>query len=167
MMLGMAGKGVKTIDQKPRTPRIANRRAHFDFELLEKVEAGMELLGTEVKSLRAGNATLEGAFATIRGGEVWLCGANIAVYPQAVGQLQHDPLRDRKLLLKKRQVAQLEAHVAQRGHTLVPLAIYFKAGWAKCEIAAARGRRAFDKRQAIQKREHQREIQRQQSRRRE
>lgn len=150
--------------EKHPWPRIRNRRATFDYELLEKVEAGMELLGTEVKSLRAGNATLENSFATIRGGEVFLCGANIAVYPQAVGKLQHDPMRDRKLLLHRRQIAQLVSHVDQKGHALIPLTLFFKDGWVKCEIAAAVGRKSYDKRQAIQKREQQRDIDRQKRR---
>ena len=148
-------------DKKSRRPRIKNRRARFDYEIIEKVECGLELLGTEVKSLRAGNASLEGAFARIRGDEVFLCGANIAEYRQAVGALQHDPVRDRKLLLHRRQIHKLQTHVLQKGHTLVPLALYFKAGWAKCELAAAAGKRAYDKRRSIQNRQHQRDIDRQ------
>ncbi len=140
--------------------RIQNRRARFDYEILEKVECGLALAGTEVKSLRAGNASLEGAFGRIRDQEVYLCGANIGVYPQAVGSLQHDPLRERKLLLHRRQIRQLQAHVEQKGHTLIPLALYFKNGWAKCELAAAVGKRAYDKRQAIRKRQQERDIRR-------
>lgn len=141
-------------------PRVRNRRATFDYHILEKVESGMALVGTEVKSLRAGNASLAGAYGRITNGEVFLCGANIAVWPQAVGVLQHDPLRRRKLLLHRRQVRQLEKHVAQKGHTLVPLALYFKNGWAKCELGAAVGRRAYDKRQVIRKRQQQRDLRR-------
>jgi len=143
-----------------RTPRVQNRRARFDFHIIEKVECGLQLAGTEVKSLRAGNATLAGAYARVSGGEVFLCGANIAIWPQATGVLQHDPLRDRKLLLHRRQIARLETHAAQKGHTLVPLALYFKGGWAKCELGIAVGKRTHDKRQAMQKREHQREMDR-------
>jgi SsrA-binding protein len=143
-----------------RTPRIRNRRATFDYHVLEKIECGIELLGTEVKSLRAGNGSLAGAYATIQGGQVFLCGANIATWPQAVGVLQHDPLRRRKLLLHRRQIRQLAKHADQKGHTLVPLAVYFKNGWGKCELAAAVGKRAYDKRQAIQKRQQQRDVQR-------
>jgi SsrA-binding protein len=143
-----------------RWPKIQNRRARFDYHILEKVECGMQLTGTEVKSLRAGNASLEGAFARIRDGELFLCGANIAVYPQAAGVLQHDPLRDRKLLLRRRQIYQLETHVMQKGRTLIPLALYFTSGWAKCELASAVGKRAYDKRQAIRKREHERDMRR-------
>ena len=143
-----------------RSPRITNRRARFDYHILEKVECGIELMGTEVKSLRAGHASLEGAFARIRNGEVYLCGVNIAIYPQAQGALQHDPLRERKLLLHRRQIRRLEGHVQQKGHTLVPLALYFRNGWAKCELGVAVGKRAYDKRQAIQRRDQQREIER-------
>jgi SsrA-binding protein len=137
---------------------VGNRRALFDYHILEKVECGLALVGTEVKSLRGGNASLEGAFGTLRGGEVFLCGCNIAIYPQAKGVLQHDPLRDRKLLLHFSQVRQLAVHVNQKGHTLIPLALYFKNGWAKCELAAAVGKKAYDKRHAIQQRQQQRDI---------
>ena len=142
------------------SPTIRNRRARFDYQVLEKVECGITLRGTEVKSLRAGNASLEGAYARIRDGEVFLCGANIAIWPQAVGDLQHDPLRERKLLLHSGQIRQLAKHTAQKGHTLVPLALYFRKGWAKCELAAAAGKRTYDKRQTIQKRQQQRDVDR-------
>ena len=144
----------------PRSPRVGNRRATFEYHIIEKVECGMELLGTEVKSLRAGNASLDGAFARIRNGQVYLCGCNIAIYPQAKGALQHDPLRERRLLLHGRQIGQFQKHTDQKGHTLIPLALYFKDGWAKCELAAAVGKRAYDKRQAIQQRQQQRDISR-------
>jgi SsrA-binding protein len=142
----------------PGTPRIKNRRARFDYEILEKVECGIELRGTEVKSLRAGNASLEGAFARISGDQVYLCGANIGVYAQARGDLQHDPLRDRKLLLHRRQIRKLQIHLRQKGHTLVPLAIYFRGGWAKCELGAAVGKKRHDKRETIAKRQQERDI---------
>ena len=161
MMGRMARKGAdKKGEGLDRAPRVQNRRARFDFHILEKVECGLELTGTEVKSLRAGNATLAGAYGRVSAGEVFLCGASIAIWPQATGVLQHDPLRDRKLLLHRRQIAKLETHAAQKGHTLVPLALYFKGGWAKCELGIAVGKRTHDKREALQKREHQREIDR-------
>lgn len=149
---GGKGKG------KGSRPRISNRRARFDFQILEKVECGMELLGTEVKSLRAGNATLEGAYARITNGEVFLCSANIAIYPQAAGGMQHDPLRDRKLLLRRRQIAKLEVHISQKGRTLVPLSMYFSRGWAKCELGAAVGKQQHDKRRAIRDRQQARDV---------
>jgi len=152
-------------DATPGTPRVSNRRAFHDYHILEKVECGIALRGTEVKSLRAGKASLEGAFGRIRDGEAFLCGANIAVYPQATGALQHEPLRERKLLLHRRQLRKLESLVAQKGHTLVPLSLYFSRGRAKCELAAAVGKRAYDKRHAIQKRQQQRDIEREMRRR--
>ena len=151
--------------QAARERRISNRRARFEYHILETLEAGLNLLGTEVKSIRAGNASLDGAFAHLRGGELWLCGCNIAIYPQAVGSLQHEPLRDRKLLARRSQLHKLQTHVAQKGHTLVPLAIYFKRGWAKCEIGAAVGKKAHDKRRAMQDRQQQRDIAREMHRR--
>ena len=157
------GMSKKDPDKKSNQPRVKNRRTRFDYEIIEKVECGLELLGTEVKSLRAGNASLEGAFAKICGDEVFLCGVNIAEYCQAVGALQHDPLRDRKLLLHRRQIHKLQTHVTQKGHTLVPLALYFKAGWAKCELAAAVGKRDYDKRRSIQNRQQKRDIDREMS----
>jgi len=139
---------------------IANRKARYKFHILERVECGLSLTGTEVKSLRAGQVSLDEGYARIRGGEVFLVGVNIATYRSAAGTLQHDPLRDRKLLLRRRQIAQLETHVKQKGKTLVPLAIYFKKGWAKCELGVAVGKRQYDKREAIKKREQQREMRR-------
>jgi len=130
------------------------------------VECGIELLGTEVKSLRAGNAKIDEAHARVSSGEVFLVGTNIAQYPHAAGKLQHEPARDRKLLLRRRQIGQLESHVRQKGKTLVPLSIYFKRGWAKCELALAVGKKQYDKRQAIRDRDQQRDIAREMSRRR-
>ena len=151
---GGKGKG----KGKGSRPRISNRRARFEFQILEKVECGIELQGTEVKSLRAGNASLEGAYARITNGEVFLCSANIALYPQAAEGMQHDPLRDRKLLLRRRQIAKLEVHVSQKGRTLVPLSMYFSRGWAKCELGAAVGKRQYDKRRAIRDRQQARDV---------
>ncbi len=156
----------KDKDNKPKGVRIGNRKAFHDYHILEKVEAGLKLTGTEVKSLRAGQAKIDEAYARIRDGEVYLVGANIAQYPQAAEGMQHDPARDRKLLLHKRQIHQLEAHVRQKGKTLIPLAMYFHRGWAKCEIGVAEGKREYDKRRDIRKRDQQREMQRHLGRRR-
>ena len=148
----------KTPD-KPSSPRIGNSRARHDYHLIEKLECGLALTGTEVKSLRAGQAKIDEAYARLRGDELWLIGATIATYPQA-GPNQHEPTRDRKLLVHRRQIRALEAHVKQKGKTLVPLAIYFKDGWAKCEIAVAEGKKSYDKRQDLRKKDQQREISR-------
>ncbi|MCE5325986.1 MAG: SsrA-binding protein SmpB [Planctomycetaceae bacterium] len=150
----------KPQDQKPREVRIANRKARHDFFIIESVECGIELTGTEIKSLRAGQAKIDEAFARIRGGQVFLIGSSFAHYAHAAGTLQHEVDRERRLLLHRRQIEQLESHVRQKGKTLVPLAIYFARGWAKVELGVAEGKRQYDKRESIRKREQNREMQR-------
>jgi len=156
----------KTKDKQPRGVRITNRRGRRDFEVLEVLECGLELTGTEVKSLRNGNMKIDEAHARVDKGELYLVGATIAEYPQAAGEMQHKTTRDRKLLVHRRQLAKLEFHVRQKGKTLIPLAVYFVRGWAKCEIGVAVGRRSYDKREAIKKRQQQRDMAREMSRRR-
>ena len=148
----------KTPQNGPAKVRISNRKARHKFHILEKIECGLSLSGTEVKSLRAGQATVDEGYGRIHDGELLLVGVNIAAYPNAAGELQHSPLRDRKLLVRRRQIAQLETHVKQKGRTLVPLAIYFKGGWAKCELGVVMGKRQYDKRDAIRKRQQQRDV---------
>src|SRR5689334_8901696 len=138
---------------------VDNRRARHDYHLLEKVEAGIVLTGTEVKSLRDGRASLQQAYADIRGGEAWLVGAHISVY-DAGNLANHDPDRDRKLLLHRRELESLGGQVAQRGLTLVPTRLYFRDGRAKVELALARGKEFRDKRRDIAKREAQRDMER-------
>ena len=136
-----------------------NRRARHDYQLLERVEAGIALTGTEVKSLREGRANIQRAFADVRGGEVYLVGAHIAEYAQ--GNLaNHDPDRDRKLLLHRGEIASLVGKVQERGLTLIPTRLYFKDGRAKVELALARGKEARDKRRDIAERDAQRQIER-------
>lgn len=137
----------------------ANRRARYDYEILDTFEAGIALVGPEVKSLRAGKANLNEAYAFVRRGEVFLAGMHISPYPQASRE-NPDPLRERKLLLHRAEIARLEGKVAEKGLTLVPLALYFKDGRAKVELALARGKRRYDKREAIRRREADREAQR-------
>ena len=144
--------------KKSSSPRITNRKARHDFHILEVVECGIELTGTEVKSLRSGQAKIDDAYGRVRNDEVFLIGSNIAMYPQAAPSMQHDPARDRKLLLRRSQIRQIDAHVRQKGKTLVPLAVYFKRGWAKCELGLAVGKRQYDKRESIMRREQQRDI---------
>jgi SsrA-binding protein len=144
---------------KARGVRIENRKARHNYHMLEKIECGLALVGTEVKSLRAGQAKIDESYARLRGAELFLIGSNIATYP-AGGALQHEPTRDRKLLIHKRQVLLLATHVKQKGKTLVPLAVYFRNGWAKCEIGVVIGKRQYDKRESIRKREQERETQR-------
>jgi SsrA-binding protein len=136
-----------------------NRRARYEYEILDTFEAGLALLGPEVKSLREGRVNLAEAYATIRRGEVFLIGAHISPYKQAA-RANPNPLRERKLLLHRAEIARLESRVAERGFTLVPLSLYFKNGRAKVELAVARGRRRHDKREAIRRRENDREMQR-------
>ena len=138
---------------------VDNRRARHDYHLLERMEAGLVLTGTEVKSLRDGRASLQQAYADVRDGEVWLVGAHISVYEQG-NIANHDPDRDRKLLLHKKEVASLQGKVAQRGLTLVPTKLYFRDGRAKVELALARGKELHDKRRDIAKREADRQIER-------
>jgi SsrA-binding protein len=136
-----------------------NRRARHDYHLLERYEAGLVLTGTEVKSLRQGHAILQRAFADLREGELWLVGAHIPEYAQ--GNLaNHDPDRDRKLLLRRREIDSLLGKVQQRGLTLVPTKLYFKNGRVKVEIALARGKEARDKRRDVAERDAQRQMDR-------
>ena len=148
----------KKTTKPPAQRRISNRKARHDYHILEVVECGMQLYGTEVKSLRAGQARIDEAYARISDGQVYLVGATISPYSHAAEGMQHDPTRDRKLLLRRRQIEQLATHVKQKGKTLVPLAIYFKRGWAKCELGVAVGKKQYDKREAIRKRQQQREV---------
>lgn len=140
-------------------PIAENRRARHDYHLLDRVEAGIVLTGTEVKSLREGRVTLQRAFADVRGSEVWLVGAHIAEYAQ--GNIQnHDPDRDRKLLLHRREIDSLIGKVAERGLTIVPTRLYFKDGRAKVELAVARGKELRDRRRDIAERDAKRQIDR-------
>lgn len=137
----------------------SNRRALHDYEILEKVEAGLVLLGPEVKSLREGRANLSDSYAVLRRGEAYLVNAYVSPYAQA-GRENPDPRRERKLLLSRSEIRRLAGKVAERGLTLVPLSLYFKNGRAKVELGLARGKRVYDKRQALKRREQEREIER-------
>lgn len=133
-----------------------NRRARHDYEVLDTFEAGLVLRGSEVKSLREGAAQLVDSYAEVRDGELFLVGANIARYA-AASYMNHDPKRPRKLLMHGREIRRLDAKVREKGLTLVPLSIYFRRGRAKVELALARGRKAYDKRERIMKRDLARE----------
>ena len=137
----------------------SHRRARFDYEVLDTFEAGISLLGPEVKSLRLGKASLQEAYATLRNGEVFLRGLHISPYEQA-GRNNPDPLRERKLLLHRHELRRLQSKVAERGLTLVPLSLYWKDGRAKVELALARGKRRADKRETIKRREQDLEMRR-------
>jgi len=150
---GKAGaqEGVKVVAQ--------NRRARFDFAVEDSWEAGLQLTGSEVKSLREGNVGLSDAYALPRGDELFLVQCRIGEYKQAA-HFGHAPLRDRKLLLRRAEIDRIRGKVEQRGYTLVPLRVYFKDGWAKVEIALAKGRTHGDRRDAIEERESRREMDR-------
>jgi len=134
-----------------------NRAASFNFILLEKLEAGMVLLGTEVKSLREGKANLREAYAVIRAGAVWLLNCHIGEYLPG-GPFNHSPLRPRKLLLRKSEIEKLDRKTENKGLTIVPLKIYFREGIAKCEIALAQGKKKWDRRQSEKDKETKREV---------
>lgn len=136
-----------------------NRRARFDYAIEETLEAGLALVGSEVKSLRLGKANLVDSYARITNGEAWLLKANIAPYEQASRE-NHDPVRPRKLLLHRREIHRLGGKLRERGLTLIPLELYFERGRAKVELALARGKRRYDKRVAIAKRETDRQLRR-------
>ncbi len=142
-----------------------NRRARFDYAIEDRWEAGIVLAGSEVKALREGNVNLSDAYALPRGGELFLVNCRIGEYKQAA-HFGHAPLRDRKLLMNRAEIERIRGKVEQRGYTLVPLRVYFKDGWAKIELALARGRAHEDRRDAIAERESRREIDRALSRRR-
>jgi SsrA-binding protein len=145
---------------------VSNRRALHDYEILERFEAGVELRGAEVKSLRGGHGSLAEAFARVRDGEVWLENMHVPPYEQQMDKARYDPIRPRKLLLHRKEIERLIGKTAERGLALVPLRVYFVHGLAKVELGLGRGRRRFEKRQAIAEREHRREIEREVGRRR-
>jgi SsrA-binding protein len=138
---------------------VVNRKARHDYEIVERIEAGLALTGTEIKSIRDGRISLKEAYARPEGSELWLVGAHIAPYP-AASRFNHEPTRRRKLLLHKSEIRELARAVNEQGLTLVPLRLYLKRGMAKLELALARGRRKYDKRQAIARREAERQMQR-------
>lgn len=137
---------------------IRNRRARYDYTVLESFECGIVLAGSEVKSIRAGHANLQDSYARVENGEVWLHGMHISPYEFSSGDLE--PVRPRKLLLHRRQIDELTRATAEKGVTLVPLRVYFKDGRAKVELATARGKRQYDKRRAIAERDAKREAER-------
>lgn len=136
-----------------------NRNARRSYTVVDSLEAGLVLVGSEVKSLRSGRMELKDSYAEIKGGEAFLVGAHIAPY-QFAREGGHDPERERKLLLHRREIDRLAGAVAERGLTLVPLKVYFKDGRAKVELALAKGKTTYDKRQTLRDREHEREIDR-------
>jgi SsrA-binding protein len=140
---------------------VTNRKARHEYEIQESVEAGLVLLGSEVKSLRAGRANLNDAYGWVRQGEIWISGMHISPYEKNTMQ-KLDPLRERKLLLNKNEIRKLSRRVEEKGFTLVPLRLYFKNNIVKVELGLARGKRLYDKKEAIAKRDAAREMEREQ-----
>jgi SsrA-binding protein len=137
-----------------------NRKARFDYEIIEKYEAGIELIGNEVKSVRGGQMSLEGAFVIVRGGEAFLINANIPAYQIKNAPKDYDPLRNRKLLLTKKELIELADNDKNKSLTIVPISVYNKSRKIKVEVALVKGKKKFDKRETIKKRETDREIRR-------
>ncbi len=137
-----------------------NRKARFDYEILEKYEAGIELLGSEVKSVRGGRMSLEGAFVIVRGGEAYIINSNVPAYQPKNAPSDYDPLRNRKLLLTKKEMAELAGSEKNKSLTIVPISVYNKGRKIKISIALVKGKKKFDKRETIKKRETDREVRR-------
>ncbi len=140
-------------------PVSVNRKAYHDYTILDTVEAGLALTGTEIKSIREGKVNIRDAFARAENGEMWLMGAHIAPYASG-SRYNHDPMRSRKLLLHRMQIFELTRKLREKGLTLVPLSLYFKRGLAKIELGIAKGKKLYDKRDAIAKRDADREMER-------
>ena len=147
-------------DEEPEriTVLADNRKARFNYAVDRKVEAGLVLTGTEIKSVRAGRTNLSDGYAKVDRGQAWLRNVHIAAWQNAVGFEEQDPTRPRKLLLHKAEIGALAAEVSQQGYTIVPLRLYIKNGVAKVELGLAKGRRRYDKRQVIKERETRREM---------
>ncbi|MDD4627739.1 MAG: SsrA-binding protein SmpB [Syntrophomonas sp.] len=149
--MGKKGKGIK--------PVVDNRRARYEYHIKENLEAGLVLVGTEVKSLRMGKANLRDAYAVVKDGEIWVNNFHISPYDKG-NQFNHDPLRPKKLLLHRREINRLHALQREKGLTLIPLKIYFKEGRAKMDLAVAVGKKLYDKREDIANRDARRDMER-------
>lgn len=139
---------------------ISNKKAHLNHEFLEKMEAGLELLGLEVKSLRAGHGNLEGSYIIVRGGEAYLTGATIPPYQTNNTPKDYEPTRNRKLILTKQEINQIASNEAKKGLTIVPISVYNKGSKLKLLLSIARGKREFDKRESLKKRDTERDMRR-------
>lgn len=151
----------KKSEQKSKnvSPKIENRKARHEYHIDETYEAGIALKGTEVKSIRAGKASLHEAYAYLNNGEVWLKNMYIKVY-EFGSYHNHDETRDRKLLLKRKEIREIDKYISQKGFTLVPLKLYFKNGYAKILVGLARGKKMYDKREGIKEKDVKREMDR-------
>lgn len=154
----MAGKKTKSADSKSQVVS-RNRKARHEYDILDEIECGIVLQGSEVKTIRNGKMSIEEAYARVRDGELWLIGANIPEYPQAT-IMNHDPLRPRKLLLHRKELRKFAEAADEKGLTLIPLSVYFSRGNVKVKIAVARGRKLHDKREKLKKESAKQEIRR-------
>jgi len=154
----MADKGKDKDEELKFVAR--NKKAFFNYEIVDKMEAGIVLQGSEVKSIRNGKVAIHEAYARVKNGEVWVIGMDISLYPQAGPHNNHEPRAVRKLLLHRAEINRLIGKTREKGLTLVPLALYFKNGLAKLQIGLARGKKQYDKREAIKNREAARDLQR-------
>lgn len=162
-MMSTKSKGKQTFDSTRRGGEkivTVNRKAFHDYHIEEQFEAGIELTGTEIKSIREGRVNIRDAYARIDNGEVWLIGMHISPYGQASEYYNHDPLRPRRLLLHKAQIAYLQRKLEAQGYTLVPVRVALRKGRAKVDLGVARGKQLYDKRQDLAAREAQRDIER-------
>jgi SsrA-binding protein len=157
--MGNVAKSEKTKDKTHVKIISDNRRARHEYELIEFFEAGISLVGTEVKSLRQGKANLTDSFARIEDGELWLYNCHIAPYDHG-NRFNHEPLRKRRLLMHGRQILKLKSRIQEKGLTLIPLKMFFKGNWAKIDLALAKGKQLYDKRQTISKRDNKRQLDR-------
>lgn len=154
-------KETKSKDSGQQKIIVNNRKARYEYEIIDSIEAGIVLLGSEVKSLRDGKANFSDSYARIKDGELWIIGMHISQYKQNTIQIL-DPLRDRKLLLHKNEIKRLARRVEEKGITLVPLRLYFSKNIAKIELGIARGKRQYDKKTAIAEKDAQRDLEREQ-----
>lgn len=148
-----------TTAREPVKVIAVHREAYHEYEVIRTIEAGISLVGTEIKSIRESHVQLRSSYALIRNGEVWLENANIATYEHG-NRYNHEPTRSRKLLLHKKEIVQLANNIATKGYTLIPLKLYLKGGKAKVELGVCRGKKLYDKRQAIAERDVKREMER-------
>ncbi len=152
--------GVLSPQKRPRKPIALNRKARHEYEVLETLETGIVLTGTEVKALREGRCSIEDSYATFIADELWLLNLHIGPYSHAAPQANHEPRRPRKLLLHKRQALRLRSKVQEKGLTLVPLSLYFSGPYVKVELALVRGKKLHDRREDIRRRDIERELRR-------
>ena len=158
-MAKVSNKNIKSIKKEPTFKRLTeNRYAKFQYEILETIEAGIELLGTEVKSIRNGNANLRDGYCSFRDGEILLLNVHISPHKNVGSFFNHDPLRNRKLLLHKKEIMKLKANTEKKGLTIIPLSIYLKGSWIKLTIGVGKGKKLHDKRRADKKKDINKEI---------